>query len=132
LESGRNRDDGGQLHAETGKARALQENEGRMIWAAIALLFLAALLHSWYGGNYRAKSPGDVSMAFILYQNHVVSVGIVLLLAGLVLLWFAKGFLWVIAGAIVYWFVLPMVTVPLLVALKVVPPYTLPWRGRDA
>jgi hypothetical protein len=102
-----------------------------MIWAAIVLLFLAALLHSWYGGNYRAKSPGDVSMAFVLYRTYVVWVGIVLLLAGLVLVWVAKGFLWVIAAAIAYWLVLPMVTVPLLVALKAVPPYTLPWRGRD-
>jgi len=63
-----------------------------MIWAAIVLLFLAALLHSWYGGNYRAKSPGDVSMAFILYRTYVVLVGIVLLLAGLVLVWVAKAF----------------------------------------
>jgi hypothetical protein len=103
-----------------------------MIWAAIVLLFLGALLHSWYGGNYRAKSPGDVSIAFILYRNYVVLVGVVLLLVGLLLLWVAKGFRWVIAGVFVYWFVLPMVTVPLLVALKAVPPYTLPWRGKNS
>lgn len=102
-----------------------------MIWAAAVLLFAGALVHSWYGGNYRAKSPGDTSVAFMMYRNQVLSVGVVLLLAGLVLLWIAKGFLWVIAGAIAYWYVLPMVTVPLLVALKLVPRYTLPWLNKD-
>jgi hypothetical protein len=103
-----------------------------VIWAAAVLLFLAALVHSWYGGNYRAKSSLDVSLAFMMHRNYVVSVGIVLLLAGLALLWIAKGFLWVIAGAFAYWYVLPMVAVPLLVALKLVPRYTLPWLDKDA
>ena len=102
-----------------------------MIWAAALLLFLASLFHGWYGGNYRAKSE-DVRMAFILYHNYGLWIGIVLLLAGLVLLWIAQGFLCAIAGAIAYWFVLPLLASPLLVALKVIPRSTIPWLDRDA
>ena len=102
-----------------------------MIWAAAALLFFGALVHSWYGGNCRVKTPGDAALAFMLYRNYVLAVGIVLLSAGLILLWIAKGFLWVIGGALAYFYLLPMVTLPLLVALNLLPRYTLPWLDKD-
>jgi len=102
-----------------------------VIWAAAVLLFLGALVHSWYGGNCRVKTPGDASFAFILYGKYVVVVGVVLLLAGLTLLWIAKGFLWVIVAAIAYFYVLPIVTIPLLVALNLLPRYTIPWLHKD-
>lgn len=64
--------------------------------------------------------------------NYVVAIGLLFLVVGLALLWRAKGFLWVIAGALAYFYVLPMIAVPLLVALKLLPQYTLPWLDKDA
>lgn len=54
-------------------------------------------------------------MGFFMFGNYAVGLAILLLAAGLVLLWIAKGFLYAVVGAIAYLYVLPMVTVPLLV-----------------
>jgi len=103
-----------------------------VIWVAAILLLLGALLHSWYGGNYRVKTPSDVAVGFIMYGKQVLAVGIVFLAVGITLLWIARGILWAILGALAYFYVLPALTVPLLVALKLLPRYTLPWldKGR--
>jgi hypothetical protein len=113
------------------EARPVQEREARVIWAAAVLLFLGALAQSWWSGNYRARTPGDMALGFMFYRNYVAVISILLLLAGLILLLIAKGFLWVIVGAIAYWYVLPVVTVPLLVALKLLPRYHIPWLDKD-
>ena len=103
-----------------------------MIPAAGVLLLLGSLLHSWYGGNSRVKTPSDVAMGFIMYGKYVLAVGIVFLVVGLTVLWIAKGILWAILGALAYFYVLPVVTLPLLVTFKLLPRYTLPWldKGR--
>lgn len=98
-----------------------------MVLVAAILLFLAGLLHSWYGGNSRARIPSDVSLAFVFYRTYVCAIGIIFLLASLAILWIAKGFVWAIAGAIIYWIFLPMLTMPLLAALNLIPRYTVPW-----
>ena len=70
-------------------------------------------------------------MGFFMFGNYAVALAMLLLVAGLLLLWVAKGFLWAIGGAIAYFYVLPMVTAPLLVFLGLLPRYTLPWLDKE-
>ncbi len=79
-----------------------------MIWAAAVLLFVAAFLYSWCGGQSNPRNR------FVL---GVLFVAIALWLTGTTLLWIAKGFLWAVAGAIGA-FVLS-VTLPVLLLLLV-------------
>ena len=67
-----------------------------MISAAIALLFLSAVLYSWCGGNLHSKTPKDTAV-FVLF---VLVVAIAFWLTGFILLWIARGFLWAAGGAI--------------------------------
>jgi hypothetical protein len=68
-----------------------------MIWAAIVLLFLSALLYSWCGGNLHNQTPRDKAV-FVVF---VLVIAITLWLTGFTLLWIARGILWAIGGAIV-------------------------------
>lgn len=68
-----------------------------MIWAAIVLLFLSALLYSWCGGNLHSETPRDKAL-FVLF---VLGIAIALWLTGFTLLWIASGPLWAVGGAIV-------------------------------
>ena len=68
-----------------------------MIWAAIVLLFLSALLYSWCGGKpLHSDTPRDQAVFVII----VLAIAIALWLAGSTLLWIAKSFLWAVAGAV--------------------------------
>jgi hypothetical protein len=67
-----------------------------MMSAAIALLFLSALLYSWCGGNLHSKTPRDKAV-FVVY---VLGITIALWLTGFTLLWIARSFLWAVGGAI--------------------------------
>jgi len=67
-----------------------------MISAAIALLFLSALLYSWCGGNLHSQTPRDRTV-FVLV---VFVIAIALWLTGFALLWIASSLLWAIGGAI--------------------------------
>jgi hypothetical protein len=68
-----------------------------VIWAAIVLLFLSALLYSWCGGNLHSKTPRDKAV-FVVF---VLVIAIALWLTGFTLLWIARGLLWAVSGAIV-------------------------------
>jgi hypothetical protein len=68
-----------------------------VIWAAIVLLFLSALLYSWCGGNLHSETPRDKAV-FVLF---VLVIAIALWLTGFTLLWIASGLLWAVGGAIV-------------------------------
>lgn len=68
-----------------------------MIWAAIVLLFLSALLYSWCGGQPLDSDTPRRQEVLVLI---VLAIAIALWLAGFTLLWIAKGFLWAVAGAV--------------------------------
>ncbi|MCI0440253.1 MAG: hypothetical protein L0177_14150 [Chloroflexi bacterium] len=91
-----------------------------MALLAVALIMLAGLLHAWYAGHAVAK-PGHAARGFHVVGPGVLVASIVMLVGGLALLWFLTGFLSALAAAGVYFFVLPLITMPLLEALKVIP-----------
>ena len=91
-----------------------------MILGAILFLLLGSLLHSWYAGNAAARIT-QKALGFIAFGGYVLAFSIVLLISGLALLWIDAGFLGAVVGAAVYFLVLPLLTLPLLIALNLVP-----------
>jgi hypothetical protein len=87
-----------------------------MIWAAIVLLFLSAVLYSWCGGNLHNETPRDKAV-FVVF---VLVFAIVLWLTGFALLWVAKSLIWAVGGAIVAFLLsvaMPMLRIIFLSAL---------------
>lgn len=58
----------------------------------------------------------------MMFGGVVLAFSILLLLCGLALLWSATGFVGAVVGAGVYFFVLPLLTIPALTALNLIPP----------
>jgi len=89
-------------------------------FSAIALLFLASIVHSWYAGN--VSLPRGQAASLIRDHGSLVFIVFTLLLtAALILLWMAKGFWCAAVGAIAYFFLLPLITYPLLSSIGLVP-----------
>ena len=93
----------------------------QLVVGAIVTLLFASLLHSWYSGNAAARITQRAG-GFMMFGGLVLAFSIFLLLCGLALLWGATSFVGVIIGVGVYFFVLPLLTVPLLTALNLIPP----------
>ena len=92
-----------------------------MLVGAILVLLSASFLHSWYSGNAAARIT-QRAVGFMMFGGLVLAFSVVLLLCGLALLWSATGFVGVMLGAGVYFFALPLLTVPLLTAMNLIPP----------
>jgi hypothetical protein len=85
-----------------------------------AILIIAAILHGWYGGNAKA-TPGNAAEVFYRHGKAVLLVTIILLITGLIIFWKSATFLVAIAAAGVYFFILPLIIMPLLEKLSLVP-----------
>jgi len=93
---------------------------GSVTIGAIVLLFAASVIHSWYAGN--ASLPYGLGAGG--YRDHrgfVLAVNVLLLMTALILMWWAKGFWSAAVGAGVYFFLLPLITYPLLNMIGLVP-----------
>jgi len=84
------------------------------------ILIVAAILHGWYGGNAKA-TPGNAAEAFYRHGKAVLLATIILLITGLIIFWKSASLLVAIAAAGVYFFILPLIIVPLLEKLSLVP-----------
>jgi hypothetical protein len=86
-----------------------------------ALLILASALHSWYGAN-AAVPPGVSAPIFHPWGGLIALVlGMLLLAGGLTMIWLASSFDWALVAGAIYYFVLPLVMTPFLVAMELVP-----------
>ena len=83
------------------------------------LIIVAAILHSWYAGS--ARHPIEPSRAFAQFGLLVLFLTIILLVTGVLFIWLGSGFLTALAAAGVYFFVLPLVILPLLQRAGLVP-----------
>lgn len=88
--------------------------------SATVLLFVASLIHGWYAGN--ASLPRGHAASLVRDHDGFILAVLTLLLVGtLILLWSAKGFWFAVGGAGAYFFLLPLITFPLLTATGLVP-----------
>jgi ribosomal protein S27E len=88
--------------------------------SAIVLLLVASVIHGWYAGN--ASLPHGHAASLVRYHGGFILVVFTLLLVGaLILLWSAKGFWFAVGGVGAYFFLLPLITLPLLTAIGLVP-----------
>ena len=91
-----------------------------MAFSAILILLLTSVIHSWYAGN--ASAPhGEAAGLIRDHGSFVLAVIVLLLVTALILLWWAKGFWSAAVGAGLYFFLLPLITYPLLNAIGLVP-----------
>jgi len=84
------------------------------------LLFVACVIHCWWAGN-NAALPWDRAPAFADHAKGIIYWQIVVLISGLIIIWIAKGFIAVAAAAAIYFFLLPLITMPLLKGLHMIP-----------
>jgi hypothetical protein len=87
-----------------------------LILIALLLLIFASLLHSWYAGNSAARVT-QRAIGFLAFGGYVLAFSVFLLIGGLALLWISKSFYVVLAGAAIYFLLLPLLISPLLSAL---------------
>ena len=90
-----------------------------MAVVGIVLLIIAAVLHSWYAGS--ARHPVDASWAFAQFGLLVLLLTIILLVTGVLFVWLGSGFFAALVATGVYFFVLPLVFVPLLRRAGLIP-----------
>jgi len=87
---------------------------------AAVIIIIAGLLHCWYSGNANA-TPGNAARAFYLYGKIVLLITIVLLISGSIIFWRSAGILVAIAAAGVYFFILPLIIMPILEKMGFIP-----------
>jgi hypothetical protein len=95
-----------------------------MLFAGVLLVLLAGVLHCWYAGHASAPFPFR-ALGFQMFGSVVLGIGIMALVVGLGLTWGATSFLGAAIAALGFYFVLPLVTPPLLRALGAIPALTL-------
>lgn len=81
---------------------------------------MASVVHSWYAGN--ASLPHGHAASLVRdHGGFIFAVFSLLLVGALILLWSAKGFWFAVGGAGAYFFLLPLITFPLLTTIGLVP-----------
>ncbi len=91
-----------------------------MLLTGLLLVLIAAVLHGWYSGNAMAK-PGNAAFAFRSVGGLALGLSIGLLIGGVLLVWAGAGFVAVLITLPVYFFLLPLIVVPILTAGGFVP-----------
>lgn len=84
-----------------------------MLIVGIVLLALASLLHCFYAANARMRF-GHAAGAFIRWRSGIVAFSILILLIALYLIWLGSSLLPAVMALLVYFFILPLIFVPLL------------------
>jgi hypothetical protein len=77
------------------------------------MVIIASFLHCWYGRNASATGRNALG-AFYLYGKRALLISIALLISGLIIFWLSAGILVALAVAGVYFFVLPLIIMPIL------------------
>ena len=91
-----------------------------MLFAGVLLVLLAGVLHCWYAGHASAPFPFR-ALGFQMFGSVVLGIGIMALVVGLGLTWGATSFLGAAIAGLVFYFLLPFLTGPLLRALGALP-----------
>jgi len=91
-----------------------------MLSIAMVLLLAAALLHSWYSGNAVAKR-GRAAVGFYSFGPLVLIAAILMLLCSLGIILFTAGILAALGAAGLYFFVMPLILMPILERLGFIP-----------
>jgi hypothetical protein len=91
-----------------------------MFFAGVVLLFLASVLLSWYVAHARLPFA-ERALGFHAFGSVVLGIGILALIVGLGLIWGATSFLGAAIAGLVFYFLLPFLTGPLLRALGALP-----------
>jgi hypothetical protein len=84
-----------------------------MLLVGLVLLNLAGLLHCFYAANARMEF-GQQAGAFIRWGKGIVALAILVLLAAVGFIWVGSSIPAVLAALLVYFFVFPLIFVPLL------------------
>lgn len=92
-----------------------------MLAAGICFLLIASFLHCWYSGHASA-SFAEKAAGFHTFGSKALGISIAMLIVGLALIWAAIGFLGAGIAAAGYFFLLPLLNLPLLRLLKAIPP----------
>lgn len=77
------------------------------------MILIASLIHAWFAINAKA-TPGTASRTYYSYGKHLLLFTILLLISGLIFFWSSAGILAALVAAGIYFFVLPLVAVPIL------------------
>lgn len=91
-----------------------------MLFAGVVLVLLASVLLSWYVAHARLPFA-ERALGFHAFGSGVLGIGILALIVGLGLIWGATSFLGVAIAGLVFYFLLPFLTGPLLRALGALP-----------
>jgi hypothetical protein len=91
-----------------------------MLLLGCILLLLADLVHSWWGAQAKADLD-QKAVGFILWGLKPIYVTILLLAVGEGLIWYGGSLGWALAAVPIYFFVLPVVTWPILRLTRLIP-----------
>lgn len=91
-----------------------------MIPLGAILVLAASVLHCWYSGHATAPQYNQ-AFGFVRYGRVVLVVSVVLLLAGLALVWVGGSLVASLVAAAVYFLVLPLLMMALLQQLELIP-----------
>jgi hypothetical protein len=99
-----------------------------MLLLGCIVLFLASLVHSWWRAQARADLDQKAA-GFFFWGLKPLYISILLLAFAEGLIWYGGNWGWALAGVPFYFFILPLVTWPLLRLLRLIP--TLPERDDE-
>jgi hypothetical protein len=94
------------------------------------LLVLAGFIHSWYSANATVHPSNRVSV-FRPWGFPALLLCVALLVVGLAIVWLASSVGWALVAAGAYFFILPLVTAPLLDAANLIPGFNEREAGRE-
>ena len=83
------------------------------------LLLIASIIHCWWSGNAKA-GPGNAAEAFYRHAKGILFFQILLLATALIIFWLSKGFVAALVAAGIYFFVLPLIVLPILAKIGLV------------
>ena len=79
-------------------------------------------MHSWYAAHTTALNQKVQPASFLYFRRAALLLSIVLLVGGLVIIWLAASFWLVVIATAAYFFVLPLITIPVLESAGFTPP----------
>jgi len=84
-----------------------------MLLAGIVILIIASIIQCWYAAN-KAAYPGDRAAGYFWLGTFGLIISIFLLITGIVITWIGSSILIAIAAIVVYFFLLPLLIMPLM------------------
>ena len=84
-----------------------------MVVLGIVALVFASFLQCWYSAN-AGMEFGHAATAFFRYRRGILLTSILFLCGSIIMIWIGSAFLYAVAALIVYFFILPLLILPLL------------------